>query len=78
MGTGQGTEMGPKAPSSTEATCETLVEVRLKRAGSRWLAPTAPTGRHVLKLRALAVSDRWPETMDLTVRPLRKSVRVAA
>jgi len=27
---------------------------------------------------ALATSDRWSEAMALTLRPLRKSVRVAA
>jgi hypothetical protein len=36
------------------------------------------SGRHVLQLRALATSDRWDEAMALTLRPLRKSVRVAA
>jgi hypothetical protein len=65
----------PIGSGSTEATCKTLVQVRMKRAGSRW---KAPTGRHVLQLRALAVSDRWPAAMDLTLRPLRKSVRAAA
>ena len=47
----------------------------MKRAGSRW---KEPTGRHVLQLRALAVSDRWADAMVLTMQPLRKSVRVAA
>lgn len=47
----------------------------MKRAGARW---KPETGRHVLQLRALAVSDRWGEAMKLTLQPLRKSVRVAA
>lgn len=47
----------------------------MKRAGSRW---KVPTGRHVIQLRALALSESWPDAMDLTLRPLRKSVRVAA
>jgi hypothetical protein len=65
----------PIGSGNVEATCKTLVQVRMKRAGSRW---NEGTGRHVIQLRALAVSDRWPEAMELTLRPLRKSVRVAA
>jgi hypothetical protein len=65
----------PIGSGNTEATCKTLVEVRMKRAGSRWNIDTA---RHVIQLRALATSDRWGEAMDLTLRPLRKAVRAAA
>lgn len=66
----------PIGSGNTEATCKTLVEVRMKRAGSRW--NNIHTARHVIQLRALATSDRWGEAMELTLRPLRKSVRVAA
>jgi len=62
----------PIGSGNTEATCKTLVDVRMKRAGSRWNIKTA---RHVVHLRALATSDRWSDAMALT---LRKSVRVAA
>lgn len=65
----------PIGSGNTEATCKTLVEVRMKRAGSRWNIDTA---RHVIQLRALATSDRWGDAMDLTLRPLRKAVRGAA
>ena len=65
----------PIGSGNTEATCKTLVEVRMKRAGSRWNIDTA---RHVIQLRALATSDRWGEAMVLTLRPLRKAVRAAA
>ncbi len=65
----------PIGSGNTEATCKTLVDVRMKRAGSRWNIKTA---RHVVHLRALATSDRWGDAMALTLRPLRKSVRVAA
>ena len=65
----------PIGSGNTEATCKTLVDVRMKRAGSRWNIKTA---RHIVHLRALATSDRWSDAMALTLRPLRKSVRVAA
>lgn len=65
----------PIGSGNTEATCKTLVEVRAKRAGSRWNLDTA---RHIIHLRALATSDRWGDAMELTLRPLRKAVRVAA
>jgi hypothetical protein len=65
----------PIGSGNVEATCKTLVQVRMKRAGSRW---KELTGRHVLQLRALAVSDRWGDAMKFTMQPLRKSVRVAA
>lgn len=65
----------PIGSGNTEATCKTLVSVRMRRAGSRW---KVDTGRHVLQLRALALSDRWDDGIDLTLRPLRKAVRAAA
>lgn len=65
----------PIGSGNTEATCKTLVEVRMKRAGSRWNIDTA---RHIIQLRALATSDRWGDAMELTLRPLRKTVRIAA
>lgn len=65
----------PIGSGNTEATCKTLVSVRMRRAGSRW---KADTGRHILQLRALALSDRWDPGIELTLRPLRKAVRTAA
>jgi hypothetical protein len=49
--------------------------LNLRGPAPRWNIKTA---RHIVQLRALAVSDRWGDAMALTLRPLRKSVRVAA
>lgn len=61
----------PLGSGNVEATCKSLVEQRMKRAGARW---KHVTGKHILHLRALALSDRWEPAISLTLRHQRKSV----
>lgn len=65
----------PIGSGAVEATCKTLVGVRMKRAGSRWKTTTA---EHVLRLRALALSDRWNQAMHKLHATRRSAVKVAA
>jgi hypothetical protein len=65
----------PIGSGNTEATCKTLITVRMKRCGARWKEATAAD---VINLRALALSDRWEPALQLMLAPLRKAVRAAA
>lgn len=62
----------PVGSGNVEATCKTLVETRMKRAGARW---KSSTGEHILQLRALAQSDRFDQALALTLAPLRRAVQ---
>jgi len=65
----------PIGSGNVEATCKTLVQLRMKRPGARW---KSDTGAGILYLRATAKSDRWDDAMTLLAKGLRRCVRAVA
>jgi hypothetical protein len=65
----------PIGSGNVEATCKSLVALRMKRPGSRW---KETTGQQVLDLRSLVLSERWDCAMDLTLSPLQRRVHLVA
>ncbi len=65
----------PIGSGNVEATCKSLVALRMKRSGGRW---KEQSGQEVLDLRSLVLSERWDAAMDLTLAPLRIQVHRTA
>jgi hypothetical protein len=53
---------------NVEASCKSLVQLRMCRSGARWKPDGAQA---MLSMRALALSDRWERALDLTLEPLQ-------
>ena len=65
----------PIGSGHVEATCKTLVTVRMKRAGSHWKEGGAQA---ILGLRSLAMSTRWDNAMEFLLDTYVECVEIAS
>jgi hypothetical protein len=61
----------PIGSGTVEATCKTIVSVRMKRSGARW---KTDGGQAIMNLRSLSVSSLWNEGMDFLLGVFQEEV----
>jgi hypothetical protein len=64
----------PIGSGNVEATCKSLVALRMKRPGARW---KTTTGGEVLAMRAHLLSNRWTRASELALPQPRAEIRAA-
>jgi hypothetical protein len=64
----------PIGSGNVEATCKSLVALRMKRPGARW---KSKSGGEILTMRAHFLSNRWGRAAELALPAPRHEIRVA-